>query len=155
MNAPRLALSALSVSLFCAALIGCAQDADEPEPQAAAQSAAHAGYGYEMLPANVTAEAGTKTDARPAEVAARLPPEMIRDVVRDALPAVKACNHAQGGEVTAHLTIDPAGAVKSASTEKAHGIDSATETCVRDVVSGLRFPRSHGGDVEVVYPLVF
>ncbi len=49
MNAPRLALSALSVSLLCAAMIGCAQDADEPEAQGSAQAAVHTGYGYEMM----------------------------------------------------------------------------------------------------------
>lgn len=155
MNAPRLALSALSVSLLCAAMIGCARDADEPEPQGSAQAAVHTGYGYEMIPAKVRAEAGSPAAVRPAEVPARLPPEMIRDTVRDALAAVSACNPGHAGDVTARFVIDPAGAVKSASTEKLHGIDAAAATCVRDVISGLHFPASHDGDIEVVYQLDF
>ncbi len=155
MNAPRFALSALSVSLFCAAMSGCAQDAEEPEAHGSAQAAVHAGYGYEMLPANVRAEAGLKTDARPASVPARLPPEMIRDTVRDALTQVSACHPSAGGDLTARIVIEPSGAVKSASTDKLHGVDAQAATCVRDVLSGLHFPESHDGDIEVVYQLTF
>lgn len=61
---------------------------------------------------------------------------------------------AQGG-LTVRFILEPSGAVKSASTEKPRAVDSAVQSCVRDALSGLRFPASHDGDIEVVSPLTF
>lgn len=155
MNALRLTLSALSLSLVCAAAPGCAEDADEAPASAAPQAVAHAGYGYEMLPAKVSAEAGLPSSPRPAEVQGRLPPEMIQGAVRDALPAVKACKSTPGGDLTARLVIEESGAVKSATTDKLHSVDTSTATCVRDVLASLQLPRSKGGEIEVFYQLDF
>lgn len=160
MNAHRIALSALFVSLLSAgALAGCEGGAGEPAVGSGAQAEVHGTYGYVMLDEKVTA-AAPDVAARPAEVAGRLAPELIRDTVRAGFGELHACDHAarEGGgtvAVTVSFVIDGSGAVRGAKTSEARGADAAMQACVREAIEDMRFPRSSGGDVEVACPLVF
>ena len=160
MNALRLALSALFVSMLSAtALTGCASSTDEPEVGSGAQAQLHGTYGYVMLDEKITT--GVTVPARPAEVQGRLAPELIRDTVRAGADELHACDAGARGAndaapaMTVHFVIDGAGAVKGARTEDVRGADATMQACVRDAITDMHFPKSTGGDIEVAYPLMF
>jgi integrase len=154
MNAARFALS---VSLCCAAaLLGCATDPDESEhsaPALAQQAQPANGYGYEFIAAKVTPGAPVSAPI-PAEVAGRLAPELIADVVRSGFGTLAACNPgAPGAEISVHFKINEAGVPNDVSASSA--ANPALAACVQSAASALRFPKSHGGKAEVIYPLTF
>lgn len=157
MNAHRIALSALFVSLLSAgALAGC-EGGDEPAVASGAQADVHGTYGYVMIDEKVTA-AAPDVAARPPAVPGRLAPELIRDTVRAGFGELHACAPAARDgavAVTVSFVIDGAGAVHGAKTSEARGADAAMQACVREAIAEMRFPKSAGGDVEVAYPLVF
>lgn len=156
MNAARLALS-FSFALVCAALAGCTHDSDESEhaPAAQAQAKSGDGYGFEFLADKVSASQERLAPA-PAEVAGRLAPEMIRDVVRAGFPAISACATARNAapvDVTVTFSIGEDGVPLAVHATKT--ADANLGTCASNAIAALRFPRSHGGEAEVIYPLVF
>lgn len=152
MNAARFALF---VSLCAASLFGCATDPDESEQTAPAPApaAANSGYGYELIAANVNAAAPAPASI-PAEVAGRLAPEVIVDVVRTGFGSLAACAPAAPGtEITVRFKIDEAGVPSAVSASPS--TDPALAACAVSAVSALHFPKSHGGKAEVIYPLTF
>jgi hypothetical protein len=160
MNARRLALSALFVAMLSAvAITGCASGSDEPEVGSGAQAQVHGNYGYVMIDEKVTA--AVTVPARPAEVQGRLAPELIRDTVRAGFEDLRACDTAARGAndaapaMTVRFVIDAAGAVHGARTEDVHAADATMQSCVRDAITDMHFPKSTEGNLEVAYPLMF
>jgi hypothetical protein len=96
------------------------------------------------------------------QVMGRLPPEVIRRIVRQNFGRFRLCyenglrsNPSLQGLVSTRFVIDRSGAVASAAD---HGSDLPSASTVSCVVRGfgnLSFPKPEGGIVSVVYPIVF
>lgn len=93
---------------------------------------------------------------------AGLDKDTIAGTVRRQLPRVRHCYETQlvknpklAGTVVVSFAIGPDGAVETASIKSSTLAHPATESCVVDVVAGLRFSRPEGGARVVVnYPFV-
>lgn len=93
----------------------------------------------------------------------RLPPHVIRRVVRANLGRFRACyqgalvsNPSLAGGVTTRFLIGRGGAVQSAQTLSADLPDKGVVSCVTRAFYGLMFPEPPGGrPVTVTYPLTF
>jgi hypothetical protein len=92
----------------------------------------------------------------------RLPPEVIRRIVRQNFGRFRLC-YENGlrarpdltGRVSIHFVIDRAGAVASASNGGSDLPSADVVACVARGFSGLSFPQPEGGTVTVDYPIVF
>jgi len=97
------------------------------------------------------------------QTAGPIPDAAIKRVLREALPAVRACYEREvaerpelAGRVTFALPIDATGAVPSASIEASTLLNAAVEACALATLHRLRFPASReGGLTTVTLPLVF
>ena len=96
-----------------------------------------------------------------AEVKGSLDKDIIRRVIRRAMPGIKFCYEQAlltaptlAGKIKVFFVIAANGAVSSASTTK--GIDKEVDACVARKISQLSFPAPQGGGiVEVTYPFTF
>lgn len=94
-------------------------------------------------------------------VAGKLPPDLVRRIVRAHFTRIKTCALAVGGPskgmITTRFTIDATGAV--AATKLDEGGTTITlgpvQTCVLGVFRTLTFPEPESGTVDVVYPIDF
>ena len=85
---------------------------------------------------------------------------LIRQAVRERLPAIKACyeqalaaDPALGGVVEARFEITPGGALAKVQTA---GVTPALAACVADVLRPIKIPREkRAAPIEVVYPFNF
>jgi hypothetical protein len=98
----------------------------------------------------------------------RLKPEVIQRIVRDAFPRMRDCyesamrkNPNLRGRVTTRFLIDREGAVAMIADggtelpdDAALGVSGVAQ-CVRREFGNLRFPSPDGGEVVVVYPIMF
>jgi hypothetical protein len=96
------------------------------------------------------------------QISGRLPPEIIRRVVRQHLGRLRFCyeralkaSPALAGRVAVSFVIDRSGAVASATDAGSTLPSAEVVSCVVTSFSQLSFPRPEGGTVSVVYPLVF
>lgn len=90
--------------------------------------------------------------------------DIIRTVVRKALPAVRFCYEKQlitqpelTGEITVHFSVNQKGFVNWAYAEESN-LPPAVDSCVTKIFIGLRFPaveKGSGSKVEVHYPISF
>ena len=95
-------------------------------------------------------------------IVGRLPPEVIKRIVRANFPRFRAC-YEQGlktdatlkGTVVTKILIDTTGDVASASTATGTMGNAAVEACVLGVFKTLAFPEPEGGKVSVTYPIDF
>jgi len=93
----------------------------------------------------------------------RLPPEVIQRVVRADFPQIKRCyelaltkDPTAGGRTATKFVIDGTGHVSaSADVEQSSTLPQGIRDCVADRFRFLQFPPPEGGDVTVIYPLVF
>jgi pSer/pThr/pTyr-binding forkhead associated (FHA) protein len=107
-----------------------------------------------------TAGAPEVTDGK-ADIKGSLDKDIIRRVIRRAMPGIKFCyeqallsNPALAGKVKIFFVIAQNGAVSSASPTS--GINSEVDSCVARKISQLSFPAPQGGGiVEVTYPFIF
>ncbi len=95
-------------------------------------------------------------------VTGKLPPEVVRRVVRMKFPQFRACydaglqkNPKLQGRVTAKYTIGSDGAVTSSSDGGSDLPDPSVVACVVKMFGTLTYPRPEAGTVDVVFPLVF
>ncbi|GAC1351625.1 MAG: hypothetical protein NVSMB1_06430 [Polyangiales bacterium] len=92
----------------------------------------------------------------------RLPPEVIKRIIRANFPRFRAC-YEQGlkkdpglkGTVAVRFIIDTTGAVESASSSGGSMSDGQVSSCVLSVYRTLSFPDPEGGKVMVTYPIDF
>lgn len=99
---------------------------------------------------------------RPADIQGRLPPEVIRRIVRASFPRFRACYETQlkkkpdlAGTVIVEWVIDPKG---NATNVRAAGGTLKSDdlsACVVGVYKTLSFPEPEGGSVKVRYPIDF
>jgi hypothetical protein len=95
-------------------------------------------------------------------VTGRLPPEVIRRIVRQNFGRFRLCyenglrlNRALEGRVSTRFVIDTAGAVASVTDAGSDLPSASTVSCVERGFGNLSFPQPEGGTVVVVYPIVF
>jgi hypothetical protein len=96
------------------------------------------------------------------QVNGRLPPEVIRRIVRQNFGRFRMC-YEQGlarnpnleGRVGVRFVIGRDGAVSNAGNGGSDIPDSAVVSCVVSAFYGLSFPQPEGGIVTVTYPIMF
>ncbi|MBI2395118.1 MAG: AgmX/PglI C-terminal domain-containing protein [Deltaproteobacteria bacterium] len=96
------------------------------------------------------------------DIQGRLPPEVIKRIIRANFPRFRAC-YEQGlkkdpglkGTVAVRFIIDTTGAVESANLSGGSMSDSQVSSCVLGVYRTLSFPEPEGGKVMVTYPIDF
>jgi hypothetical protein len=96
------------------------------------------------------------------EIQGRLPPEVIKRIIRANFPRFRAC-YEQGlkkdpglkGTVAVRFIIDTTGAVESANQAGGNMPDGGVSSCVVAVYRTLSFPEPEGGKVLVTYPIDF
>lgn len=92
-----------------------------------------------------------------ASITGRLPPEIIRRVVRQNFGRMRACYQPETdgeGRVSVRFVIGRDGAVASAQAS-GDGMRSSMVSCVGKAFQGISFPQPEGGVVTVTYPIVF
>jgi len=140
----------------------------KPEP-ASPRAESHAeGIGLGNIPAIF--DAGPDAHWRAIDAAAfrgkqingRLAPEKIQTVVRAGFGSMRKCYEAGlraspnlSGRVTIKFVIDMDGNVQSAADEGSDYPDVTVIQCVAEAFKKLHFPRPEGGNVTVVYPIIF
>jgi hypothetical protein len=95
-------------------------------------------------------------------VAGRLPPEVIKRIVRANFPRFRACYEAlrktdpnATGTVSTTLVIDETGAATSVKTDAGTLTDATMRGCVQRIFATMSFPEPEGGKVKVTYPIDF
>lgn len=95
-------------------------------------------------------------------VSGRLPPEVIRRIVRQNFGRFRMCfeqglarNPNLEGRVSVRFVISRDGAVTNASNGGSDLPDSGVVSCTVSAFYGLSFPKPEGGIVTVVYPIMF
>ncbi|AUX40486.1 hypothetical protein SOCE26_018870 [Sorangium cellulosum] len=96
------------------------------------------------------------------QVSGRVPPEVIQRIVRQSFGRFRLC-YERGlqrkagllGRVAVRFTIDPRGAVASASDGGSDLPDGDVVSCVVRAVHGLSFPAPEAGSVTVLFPILF
>jgi outer membrane biosynthesis protein TonB len=98
----------------------------------------------------------------PPSVDGELDPGVVAKEVKRRIGAVKACyeralkrNPALSGKIVVFWTITPEGTVSGVNVEQDSMGDSEVTQCIKQNISGWRFPRPAGGSVEVSFPFVF
>ncbi len=98
----------------------------------------------------------------PTRMSARLPVEVVRQVVGRNLARIRRCydlalaaNPTLSGRVIVKLVIGPDGLVARTADGGSDLPDPDVIACVLQVFGTVRFPAPDGGPVNVVYPLVF
>jgi hypothetical protein len=97
-----------------------------------------------------------------AGVSGRLPPEVIRRIVRQRFAKFRSCyerglkdDPKLAGRVKVRFVIETNGEVSQASDAGSDLPSQEVVRCVIDVYETLIFPRPEGGVVSVVYPIMF
>lgn len=93
----------------------------------------------------------------------RLPPEVIQEVVRSHYEKFRQCytdalalSSNLCGKVQVRFIIDQEGKLKSPLVTAATTMpDCKMVQCIKDVYSTIEFPKPEGGEVTVVYPIMF
>jgi uncharacterized membrane protein YgcG len=96
------------------------------------------------------------------QVNGRLPPEVIRRIVRQNFGRFRLCyesglrsNPQLAGRVATKFVIDRAGSVASTADAGSDLPSASTVSCVVRAFGNLTFPQPEGGIVSVVYPIAF
>jgi hypothetical protein len=97
-----------------------------------------------------------------ATIDGRLPPDVVKRIVRANFPRFRACYEAglkrdplTKGTVSVEFVIDTTGAVESASLGSGSLGEGGVKSCVLGVFRTLSFPEPEGGKVKVTYPIDF
>jgi hypothetical protein len=97
-----------------------------------------------------------------ATVSGRLPPEVIKRIVRANFPRFRFCyetelkkDPALKGTVVTRIVIGASGAVEKAAAEGGTMGNETVQACVTKVFGSLSFPEPEGGKVMVTYPISF
>jgi len=98
----------------------------------------------------------------PVSVTGRLPPEVIRRIIRAHFNRIRLCydkalksDPTLTGDLKVKFTIDPKGATKDATIADGTITDATMRSCVTGVFSSISFPEPEGGVVLVTYPIEF
>jgi hypothetical protein len=96
-----------------------------------------------------------------SDVSGRLPPEVVREIVRGNFEAYRKCYEAGlgrhrdlEGKVTLRFVIERDGTVSKVSLNDNTLPDCAVARCIEDGFKTLRFPKPEGGIVTVTYPIM-
>ena len=97
----------------------------------------------------------------PNPLASRLPPKLIRDVIRSQRHALRTCydaglrrNPDLIGKVTLSFAIGRDGQVMDAAVRENELPDCAVARCIRDAFAKFTFPPPERGIVSVSYPIM-
>lgn len=95
-------------------------------------------------------------------VSGRLPPEVVQRIVRQNFGRYRLCyenalrtDPKVQGRVTVKFVIDSGGAVRTASDGGSDVPDQGMIACVVRGFGNLMFPQPEGGEVTVIYPIIF
>jgi hypothetical protein len=112
--------------------------------------------------ATPTAKKTVKMVETGTDIQGRMPPEVIRRIVRANFPRFRACyevglktNPSLAGTVITRFVIDNSGAVESAASGGGTLGSGTVSACVLGVFRTLSFPAPEGGKVTVTYPINF
>jgi len=105
---------------------------------------------------------GVKMIEKGTVITGKLPPEVIKRIVRANFPRFRVC-YEQGlkkepklaGTVANKFVIDATGAVESVTAEGGTLPNEQVKSCITGVFRTLSFPEPEGGKVTVTYPLEF
>ncbi len=105
---------------------------------------------------------GVKMYDTTVDMTGKLPPDVIKRVIRANFPRFRAC-YEQGlkkdpglkGTVAVRFIIDTTGAVESASLSGGSMSDTGVSSCVLGVYRTVSFPEPESGKVLVTYPIDF
>ena len=96
-----------------------------------------------------------------SQVSGRIPPEVIQRIVRQSFGRFRRCyedglraNPTLQGRIAVRFVIDPTGAVTRAE-DAGSDLDARLVACVARELRSLSFPAPEGGNVTVVYPMIF
>ena len=116
-----------------------------------------------VLRGNGSADAGAPGTLREGTVSVngRLPPELIKRLIRHAFDRIRLCyatglrsNPKLAGVVEIRFVIDQTGAVSLAQDHGSTMPDSGVTQCVVRILGSLSFPQPEGGGiVTVIYPV--
>jgi hypothetical protein len=139
-----------------------------PPPQGSASASANTAAGSAAAAAEGSATAAAKPAAPPKvnagspTVSGRLPPEVIRRIVRVNFGRFRLCyenglknNPDLKGRVNVRFVIARDGSVSAVSNAGSDLPDPGVVSCVVRAFRGLSFPQPEGGIVTVVYPITF
>ncbi len=103
-------------------------------------------------------KSGTPTKELLFDAKGKLPPEVVRRVLRLNLPKLRACyeqalkkDKTAQGAVKLLFSIDPKGKVETASSGGGTLADTTAVACMLSVIRALSFPEPDGGKVIVAY----
>ncbi len=168
MNARRGA--PLALTLLC--VIGCNKKTEIREDPPSASVSQTSLASASALPAPASVDDASKTSVTKTrtvkmietgtDIKGRLPPEIIKRIIRANFPRLRAC-YEQGlkrdptlkGTVSVRFIISASGAVESASSAGGTMTDKPVSDCVLGVYRTLSFPEPEGGKVMVTYPIDF
>jgi len=92
----------------------------------------------------------------------RLPPEVVRRIMRAHFPAFRLCYELAlqkdptiAGRVAVRFVIGPNGDVTSATDDGSDLASSEVRSCVIERAKTLLFPKPESGRVTVVFPMIF
>jgi hypothetical protein len=96
------------------------------------------------------------------DVSGRLPPQVVKRIIRANFPRFRACyeaglkkDPALKGIVSTKFVIGDTGAVESVKENGGSLGDPVVKTCVASVFKTMSFPEPEGGKVTVTYPIDF
>jgi outer membrane biosynthesis protein TonB len=160
----------LGVALLVAPSCSSTGSAPEPKPEATATLGSNPPAPSQPQPSAKSEspdeipalEAENTPEGEEAADNGRLPPEVIREVVRQNHARFRKCyEQALGrapklaGRVAVRFVIEEDGSVHDVEDNESDLPDAATISCIMGVYENLSFPAPEGGIVTVVYPLVF
>jgi Zn-dependent protease with chaperone function len=138
------------------------QATDSARPAARAGGVDQYGYEFDKDPLANGAVPRSKAPTQTTNAEGRLAPEAIQNVVRQGFGAFRQCyenalkaNGQLQGTVAVSFTIAADGSVQSAADHGSTLPDADVVQCVVGGFSRLAFPPPQGGQVTVVYPVVF
>jgi hypothetical protein len=125
-------------------------------PSAAATSTFGYGFAYTRKPKPL------KMISPEPDVKGKLPVEVVRRIVRQNFPRLRACYQAflakspgATGSLSVKFEIDATGAVTSATPGSGTLTDPALLACTVGVFKALSFPEPESGKVEVTFPIEY
>lgn len=105
---------------------------------------------------------GAAVSSGPLDMQGRLPPDVIRRIVRQHLGRIRFCyqrelsaSPALAGKLSVRFVIARDGKVSNVSTASADGGGQRLAPCVHAAFRAMQFPQPDGGIVLVTYPLLF
>lgn len=118
--------------------------------------------GATLLGCDVEIAPVTETDSMTEEASGRLPPKEIQRIIRSDFSRMRVCydeglakRPGLAGSVKLGFVIDRQGEVHDIEDRGSTLPDAEVVACVARIFEGMSFPEPSGGEVKVIYPIVF